>query len=38
MSDVEEEEDTSLPYGAHPVNLSRKTQEKLEVDHLTPDT
>ena len=32
MSDVEDtEEDTSLPYGAHPVTLSRKTQERLEV-------
>jgi hypothetical protein len=31
MSDVEEEEDTSLPYGAHPITLARKTQEKLEV-------
>ena len=31
MSDIEEDEDTSLPYGAHPVSLSRKTQERLEV-------
>ena len=31
MSDIEEDEDTSLPYGAHPVSLTRKTQEKLEV-------
>ena len=25
------EEDAALPYGAHPLALSRKTQEKLEV-------
>ena len=31
MSDIEEDEDASLAYGAHPVSLSRKTQEKLEV-------